>query len=248
MSASPPIPVVSASPPRPSNQRPSCNSKIPLPPGMASGIGHSTGGGVGTGEASSSKRRSSLSLGVSGPVYSAPANSRLSLEGTDDVDERLPVEVQNRLLRAALRIARADAAESSISASNAHSQLLELNKAASAAATERVQLQRAVKAAEEALAKARKAVNSAEVREAEARAEAEVARREAREAPGRERLARGGDGDAVRLARALEDVEKLRASLAQERSLASEVSGAHRRELETFQTGLRRAEKQRVGE
>lgn len=170
------------------------------------------------------------------------------MEGTDDIDERLPLEVQVRLLRAALRIARADCSEATTSASTAHTQLLDLNRAASTAASERVLMQRAVKAAEDALAKAKKAASSAEVREAEARAEVESVRREAKEAAGRERPSRGGEGEAVRLARALEDNEKLRASLAQERALGSEVAGAHKREVENLQAVARKAEKQRAGE
>ena len=57
----------------------------------------------------------------------------------------------------------------------------------------------------------------------------------------------GASADGVRLARALEDAERLRGSLAAERALAGEVAGAHRRELDALQQALRRAEKQRGG-
>jgi hypothetical protein len=184
----------------------------------------------------------------------APALSRLSVEGTDDVDERLPLEAQARLLRSALRIARADAAAAEASAAAARTQLTELSRAAGSAGEERTRLQRALSAAEAAVGKAKRAAASAETREAEARAESEATRREAREAAsagvgrrGGGGGGEGGGGEGVRLARALEDAEKLRASLAAERGLSAEVSAAHRRELEGLQGALRRAEKQRGG-
>ena len=187
----------------------------------------------------------------------APALSRLHVESTDDVDERLPLEAQVRLLRSALRISRADCADASASAASARAQLLELSRAAASAAEERSRLQRALGAAEGALGKARKTASAAEVREAEARSEAEAARREARElaagsgsgsgSGGAHKRGGSEDSSGVRLARAVEECEKLRGSLASERALAGEVAGAHRREVEALQQALRRAEKQRGG-
>jgi hypothetical protein len=188
-----------------------------------------------------------------GASAAAPALSRLNVESTDDVDERLPLEAQVRLLRSALRISRADCADASASAASARAQLLELSRASASAAEERSRLQRALGAAEGALGKARKTASAAEVREAEARSEAEAARREARELAAGSGSGsahkRGGseDSSGVRLARAVEECEKLRGSLASERALAGEVAGAHRREVEALQQALRRAEKQRGG-
>jgi hypothetical protein len=178
------------------------------------------------------------------------------VESTDDVDERLPLEAQVRLLRSALRIARADCTDASASAASARVQLQELTRVSATAAEERSRLQRALAAAEGSLGKARRAAAGAEVREAEARAEVEALRREVREAAAAAAAAAGGRGggsggsgtDGVRLARAQEEVEKLRASLASERAVAGEVAGGHRREMEAVQASLRRAEKQRGGE
>ena len=188
-----------------------------------------------------------------------PAAARSAPDATDDIDERLDVATQARLLRAALKLARGDAAAARVAASTAGQALAELTAAAASAADERTRLQRALSAAESAAGKARAAAVRSETREAEARAAVEAVRKDAAAAiasataggggvgGGRGSMAGGNGGADVRLARALEEVERARTALSAERTAGAEAASAHRRELEALTASVRRADKQRAG-
>jgi hypothetical protein len=192
----------------------------------------------------------SSALPPAAPAPVAPASSRTRVDATDDIDERLPAETQVRLLRGALKLARGEASSAAAAAATAAAALQDLSRAAAAAAEERARLIRAAAASEGALARAKTAASRAEAREADARAAIEDLRRSALTASAAANNNHKSEnvGDAAKLARALDENEKLRASLASERAAAAEASALHKRESEAALVSTRKLEKQRTGE
>jgi hypothetical protein len=113
--------------------------------------------------AASSSLPSSHAAPSHGPLDTSVASSAASSTGLPpvsslaEVDEHLPLEMQVKLLRSNLRVARQDIAELRTELSKANSELADNKKQVAAATDEKKRLSRAVTAAEAALDKAKKA-------------------------------------------------------------------------------------------
>ncbi len=88
---------------------------------------------------------------------------------------------------------------------------------------------------------------TAETREAELRATLSVLQKESTTASKAARSAETSSSTLdARLVRAQEEVDRLKQALQSEKTAAAELAASHRREVDTLQSSLRRAEKQRL--
>lgn len=183
------------------------------------------------------------------PLHKPQAS--LSTETEVYIDPDLPLETQVKLLKSHLRVAKHELAEARTVAAGATAEAVESRKQAQAAVEERSRLNRAVQAAESALEKAKRAASSAESREMELKGQlAHLNKQQVKRTEEDKAGAGGSSGTAAmeaRLARAQEEVSKLKETLSTERAHQAEHVAALRREVEHLQAEEKRADKQKAG-
>ena len=134
--------------------------------------------------------------------------------------------------------------EANRSCSELQRALTEAQEAAAAVGDERNKLQRAVAAAEGALSKAKKAAAGAEERENSARVQLAAMQRDVATTA---RAAKGAETSSstleMRLARALEENERMKGELSAQRAAAADAERAHRAAISAAQLQVKRAER-----
>lgn len=192
-----------------------------------------------------SKGRAPAEKSVARFSYTSPESIEANID--KEIDPNLPLEIQVRMLRSSLKMARLDAVTNASIADDLQIQLREKNRDASAVVEEKNRLARTVAQAEKALQKAKEAATTASTREMELRTQLLSYQKEAKQAS---RVGQQGQSNATvdaRIARLQEEKERLQEQLKKERTSAADAVEEQKAEVRELQSSMRKLEKQKHG-
>jgi predicted nucleic acid-binding Zn-ribbon protein len=204
----------------------------------------STGGGV---AAAVAVEGTPSSAEVLSAAVGAGADTASSVVAAGDViDPHLPRDVQLNLLRSQVRVTQRELQDANRLVGELQKELSNARQQAGNVTDERTKLQRAVAAAESALTKAKRAATASEGREAELRAQLAALQKDiaasSKAAKSHESASSSLD---VRLSRALEENERLKAELSNQRATFAEQEKNYKGTVATLQANVKRLERQK---
>lgn len=177
--------------------------------------------------------------------YTSPEAIEASIDR--EINPNLPLEIQVRMLRSSLKMARLDVVSSANIADDLQIQLRQQNKDSASIVEERNRLARTVAQAEKALQKAKDAAATASARELELRTQLSSYQRDAKQRDRSNQAPQPNASVDARVSRLQEERDKIEEQLRKERAHFEDMIEEKKAEISTLHSTQKRLERQKQG-